>query len=248
MRGLLLLFLPVFLAAQVRITYLANEGVLLTAGKTRVLIDALFRDSLGDYARHDSDTQERLETGKAPFDGVAIALATHYHLDHWDAGAISRFLRLNPPALFISTPTATGMIPRSLRDRVRAVWPAEGEEVKTGLAGVRVHAFPLHHGETQNLGFAITAGNRTVVHLGDAETTPANFERLLREGRPNVALIPWWWLLSEGGRNFVLERWRPEHVVALHWGAADIASRAAEVRKLAPRAWLAIRAGEIRTY
>ena len=247
-RGLLLLFLPLLLAAQVRITYLANEGVLLTAGNTRVLVDALFRDSLGDYARHDSGTQERLETGKPPFDGVALALATHYHLDHWDAGAISRFLRLNPAAIFVSTPSATGMIPRSLRDRVRSVWPAQGEDVLTGVTGVRIRAFPLHHGETQNLGFAITVGDRTVVHLGDAETTPANFELLLRTGRPNVALIPWWWLLSDSGRTFVLQRWRPENVVALHWGAEDINVRAAELRKLATDAWLAVRAGESRTY
>src|ERR1044071_8372445 len=91
---------------QVKVTYLANEGVMLTAGSTKVLVDALLRDGLG-YPIHSPAVREQLETGKSPFDGVGLALATHYHLDHWDAGAISRFLASNPSARYASTPQAT---------------------------------------------------------------------------------------------------------------------------------------------
>jgi L-ascorbate metabolism protein UlaG (beta-lactamase superfamily) len=94
-----LLALPVCLhASELEITYLANEGVLIKCGSEKALVDALLRDSLDQYARHPADVQEKLETGKAPFDGVHLALATHFHLDHWDAGAITRFLVNNPTA------------------------------------------------------------------------------------------------------------------------------------------------------
>ena len=46
-------------------TYLANEGVRIEGGTCDVLIDALMRDSLGDYARHDPDVQRRLEAATA---------------------------------------------------------------------------------------------------------------------------------------------------------------------------------------
>jgi L-ascorbate metabolism protein UlaG (beta-lactamase superfamily) len=114
-------------AAELEITYLANEGVLIACGGQKVLVDALLRDSLDDYARHPPDVQEKLETGKPPFDGIVLALATHFHLDHWDAGAISRFLKNNSSALFVSTPEATAMLPWSHREQVRAVWPETGE-------------------------------------------------------------------------------------------------------------------------
>jgi hypothetical protein len=49
---------------------------MLDCGGQKVLIDALFRDSLENYVRHSPEQQERIETGKAPFDGVRLALAT----------------------------------------------------------------------------------------------------------------------------------------------------------------------------
>jgi len=36
-------------------------------------------------------------------------------------------------------------------------------------AGVEVTAFPLAHGKTQNLGYRLVIGGRTLAHLGDAD-------------------------------------------------------------------------------
>src|SRR5688500_18207979 len=106
---------PRLWAEDVRVTYLANEGVRIEGGTCDVLIDARLRDSLGDYARHDPDVQQRLEAARPPFDRVRLALATHFHLDHWDAGAISRFLSSSKDALFASAPQAGAMIPSALK-------------------------------------------------------------------------------------------------------------------------------------
>lgn len=169
------------LAAQIRVTYLANEGVLLTGGNTKVLIDALFRDSLGDYPRHAAETQKLLENGQAPFDGVGLALATHYHLDHWDAGAIAQFLTANRAARFASTPQAGVMMPSAVRSRVDG--PENGAVT---LAGARVEAIPLVHGNTPNLAFRVEMGGRVVMHLGDADASAVNHERLAAKPAPDV--------------------------------------------------------------
>jgi L-ascorbate metabolism protein UlaG (beta-lactamase superfamily) len=248
MTRLWLLLAAVPLLGDVRVTYLANEGVLVTSGDTKVLVDALFRDSLGDYTRHDARTQEQLETGKHPFDGVALALATHYHLDHWDAGAISRFLTNNASAVFASTPQATGMIPRSLRGRVRVLWPGGNASLRFEARAATVEAFPLGHGETQNLGYALSVGGRLLLHLGDAEPSAANFEVLAARPRPDVALVPFWWLLDEAGRAFVAGRWKPAHVIAIHLGEKDAAMSAAKVRISLPGAWVCTKIGETRTF
>jgi L-ascorbate metabolism protein UlaG (beta-lactamase superfamily) len=234
-------------SAQVKVTYLANEGVLLTAGSTKVLVDALFRDSLGDYPRHPADVQEKLETGKAPFDGVSLALATHYHLDHWDAGAITRFLGSNPAARFASTPQATGMMPAAQRRRVHALWPADGART-VEASGAGVEAIPLVHGQTQNLAYRIEMGGRVLMHLGDAETAPENFERLASKAPPDVLLAPFWWLLDAKARAFLTERWKPKAIVAIHFGANDTAVSAPRLRKDTPQVWVATMAGESRDY
>ena len=245
---LFILVSAVPLSAQVRITYLANEGVLLTGPNAKVLVDALFRDSLEDYVRHSPMTQEQLETGKPPFGGITLALATHYHLDHWDAGAISRFLRLNAQATFGSTPQGVGMIPREVAKQVRALWPGNGAAPELEAAGVRVEAIPLEHGETQNLGFRVFVGNRVVMHLGDAQPNRANFDRLLASPPPDVALVPFWWILDEQGLAFLTHRWKPRQVVAFHFGAADTAKSAGKVRATWPGVWLCTKPGDSRAY
>jgi L-ascorbate metabolism protein UlaG (beta-lactamase superfamily) len=244
------------MSAQVKVTYLANEGVLLSAGSAKVLIDALFRDSLGDYPRHSADVQEQLETGRAPFDGVGLALATHFHLDHWDAGAITRFLRSNPNALFASTPQATAMMPSSQRSRVRTLWPAGDASATTGdvtLPGVRVDAVSLRHGSTQNLAYRVEMGGRVLMHLGDSDASAGNFERLvaLTGGKaPDVLMLPFWWLMDENAIAFLKNgKWKPGNIVAFHFGARDAGESGPKVRSSAPAGtWICATAGESRTY
>jgi L-ascorbate metabolism protein UlaG (beta-lactamase superfamily) len=250
MRPCLLAFLlsaPVL--AQVQVTYLANEGVLLTAGSTKVLIDALFRDSLGDYPRHSAETQAQLESGKAPFDGVGLALATHYHLDHWDAGAISRFLSANQTARFASTPPAGVMLPSAVRSRVDALWTEDGAPVAPrDIAGARVGAVPLVHGTTPNLAFRIEMGGRTVMHLGDADASAVNHERLAAKPAPDVLMVPFWWLMDEKTVEFLGKRWKPRQIVAIHFGARDTTLSAEKVRASLPGVWACTRPGESKSY
>ncbi|MBZ5570557.1 MAG: MBL fold metallo-hydrolase [Acidobacteriia bacterium] len=233
--------------SELKITYLANEGVLLDCQGKKVLIDALFRDSLDDYMRHPPEVQEKLETGKPPFDGVGLALATHFHLDHWDAGAISRFLVNNPGAVFASTPQATAMLPHSLQGRVRALWPDKDHDVGLKMSGIQVDAFALEHGKTQNLGYRLLVCSEVVFHLGDAGASDQNFKPVLQAGHTDVAMVPFWWLLDSKSTAFIKDKWKPKHVVALHLGATDKES-GREIQTHWPNAWVCTKQGEARTF
>lgn len=241
-------WLPVALcAADLNITYLANEGVMIDCRGEKVLVDALFRDSLDSYTRHSPEVQEKMETGKPPFDSVDLALATHFHLDHWDAGAITRFLGSNPHAVFASTPTATAMLPWSQHEREHALWPAEGQRERLQVGSVSVQAFRLTHGNTQNLGYRIAMCGETLVHLGDAEVSDADMTVLLQLGAPDVAMVPYWWLLDPRGTDFISRKWKPRYLVVLHFGSTDIDS-AKEIQAKWPQAWMATKQGETRTF
>jgi glyoxylase-like metal-dependent hydrolase (beta-lactamase superfamily II) len=235
------------LAQELRVTYLANEGVLVENGANRILIDALFRDSLEPYSRHSRDVQERLETGQEPYDGIGLALATHFHLDHWDAGAISRFLRSNPRALFASTDDATAMIPAAVRERVRNLWNADGRSSTLVAGGATVAAIPLTHGTTQNLAYRLDLSGRTVAHLGDADPSDENFRKLASAGRVDLALVPFWWLLDAKATSFLKAGWKPRTLAALHIGATDLGSLPA-VQSAWPGVWAPTKPGDSRAF
>jgi L-ascorbate metabolism protein UlaG (beta-lactamase superfamily) len=236
-------------ADGVRVTYLANEGVRIEGGTCDVLIDALLRDSLGDYVRHDPAAQESLETGRPPFDGVKLALATHFHLDHWDAGAIARFLTNRPAAVFGSPPQAGAMLPSALKRRVRPLWPVAGQPaVRLAEGGAVVDAIPLDHGmPVENMAYRLECGGRVLFHMGDSKASEANFAILAGEGQADVALVPHWWLTDNAGLAFLRDRWRPRHVVAFHLGESDVAA-ASTIQARLPQAWVCTRRGESRTY
>lgn len=236
-------------ADGVRVTYLANEGVRLEGGTCDVLVDALLRDSLGDYVRHDPAVQEALETGRTPFDGVKLALATHFHLDHWDAGAIARFLTSRPTAVFGSPPQAGAMLPSALKPRVRPLWPLPGQAaIRLTEGGAVVDAIPLDHGmPVENVAYRLECGGRVLFHLGDSKPSEANFAKLTAAGAADVALVPHWWLTADAGLAFLRDRWKPRHVVAFHLGESDVAT-ASTIEARLPQAWVCTRRGESRTY
>lgn len=245
LRVLLLSAACVTAPAQVRITYLANEGVMLQAGDASILIDALFRDSLGDYQRHSAATQEKLETGRPPYHAVPLALATHWHLDHWDPSAIARFLRTNPNAQFASTAQGVAMLPAEVRARTRSLWP----NGTLTLPHATIAALPLTHAPgVENLAFRVTLGHRTVVHLGDANPEPANFDALLPWGPVDVALVPFWWLSHNPAVSFLRDRWKAKHIVALHLGHRDAAESTPALRRTHPSAWICTTPEESRVF
>ena len=98
------------------------------------------------------------------------------------------------------------------------------------------------------LGFRVFVGNRVVIHLGDAQPNRANFDKLLASQPPDVALVPFWWILDEQGLAFLTHRWKPRQVVAFHFGAADTAKSAGKVRATWPGAWLCTKPGDSRAY
>lgn len=210
----------------VEVTYLANEGFLLAAGESRVLIDALFTDGLGGYPVLPEEKLRAVEEGSDGFSGVDLALATHYHADHFDPDSVGRFLLRNPGAKFVSTPQAVEKVRGSLgsgfaavADRVSALSPEVGERESIVKAGIRVTALNLHHGLSrrplvEHLGFLIELGGLKLLHLGDTEVSRAEMSVYgLGEEGIDVAFVPYWRLLGSGSD---LEEIRPRHVVAMH--------------------------------
>lgn len=210
----------------VEVTYLANEGFLLAAGESRVLIDALFTDGLGGYQVLPEEKLRRVEEGGDGFSGVDLVLATHYHADHFDPDSVSRHLKRNPGARFISTVQAVEKLREVLGSgfaavaaRVTALSPREGERETMSYAGIRVTALHLHHGLNrqplvEHVGFLIELGGLKLLHLGDTEVSRDELGvYALGEEGIDVAFVPYWRLLAGPGD---LEEIHPRYVVAMH--------------------------------
>lgn len=238
------------------IQYVANMGVLLTVGDKSVLIDALFRKGEPAYDSVDEATRELLEVGKPPYQNVKIALATHLHKDHFDPQSVSRHMRRNPKARFVSTSAAISKLDTNAakfdeyRDRVRTVEPEEGSSIEFAHDGISVDVLRLSHGgslfsEIVNIGFIVHIGGRKVLHVGDGvlnQTTITAIEAAADD--IDVLCVPYLWLLSHDGQSLIKNKIKPKTIIALHFATGEAMLQSKGIKRYFPNAVIMSQTGQ----
>ena len=240
------------------VTFLANEGVLLSSGNRKVLIDGLFLFYRSEYAVPHDSTQRALQAARAPFDAVDLILATHHHGDHFHPAPVAAHMRANERAtLFTSQQvidSLRGRVPASdpLRARFRSRTTAPGARRSETVNGIRVELLGLPHGGhpgVEHLGYIVELGGRRVLHVGDTDFSEETFAPFrLDTARIDVALLPAG-AVTNGNTRRVIERWiRPRQVVGFHveTGTAERTARA--VQAAMPGAITFYRSLETRTW
>jgi len=234
--------------ATVEVTYIANEGVLLAAGETQVLIDGLHRQYRPAYPFLPEPYREQIETAQVPFNQIDVILVSHMHLDHFHAESVVRHLRHNSGATLVSSEQVVGEVQKhadyaAVSSRVRTITPPLRQRSSTTAGGVQIEVLGVGHGidrhETiQNLGHVITLGGKKLLHIGDASTDDASiFEAFnLDEAGIDVAFLPVWFLTSDEGAAIVRQHIKPAHIVAVHMSAEDPQRAVAPMKQRFPDA------------
>ena len=241
------------------ITFLANEGVLLSSGSKQVLIDGLFLKYETGFAIPADSTRAALERARSPFDAVDLVLVTHRHGDHFHPAPVVAHLVANPGATLLTSrqviDSLRGRLPGgALAARLMARTTAPGARRREVVGGIEVELLGLPHGGTrhrgvEHLGYIVDVGGRRVLHVGDTDFTEATFAPFrLDTARIDVALLPHWMVTSREGRR-VIERWiRPRHVVAFHVGEDEMERVPREVQAAVPGAITFVRSLETRRW
>lgn len=231
----------------VEVSYIANEGVLLSAGDAKVLIDGLHRE-YRSYPHLPEPHRGKLETAQPPFDGIDLLLVSHVHLDHFHAEAIGRYLAHNPKAMLVSSEQVVGELEKgsadyaSISSRVTAVTPPLARKVTMIAGGIELEVMSVghgsgRHGTIQNLGHLVRLGGKPFLHLGDAEADPEILGKLNLDAEAiEVAFLPMWFLTGNDGPAVVREHIKPRQIVAVHMPPDGAERVAREIKAVFPQA------------
>jgi len=216
------------LAADITLTRLANEGVILSDGETRIIIDGMVVEPFSVYGGLPPDVIPLFEQVSGPFSGIDLVLVSHRHHDHNQPRFACRFLQNSSRTKFVSSSQVIGLMREKCRKfittspRVTIIDPQYGQPHVIQMKTARVTVFPLSHGtrkyaRIQNYGQLVEMGGMTVLHIGDAAMDAGEFARAgLDQVKIDVALIPFWYFQPGPGSEVVTRFLNAEYKIAVH--------------------------------
>jgi L-ascorbate metabolism protein UlaG (beta-lactamase superfamily) len=215
--------------------YLANAGVLVVSGETKIVFDPLFRNDYGTYRLVPQDLERALFAGEPPFDGIDAVLISHYHEDHFSAVDILRLLHERPQIhLYAPAQAVSGMrdladaTTREVFERVTEIAleykdaPITIEAGALLIEAVRIphSGWPEGRADVENIAFRVTLDDTsTVLHLGDADANDVHYAHdaaYWDQRATHLALPPYWYFSSDEGRSVLENRLKPTHSVGVH--------------------------------
>ena len=83
------------------VTFVANEGFLISCQSKKVLIDALYTSALSQLISPTRDVIQKIESTLPPFDNINLIGVTHIHEDHYNRNTLGKYLKNDPQALLV---------------------------------------------------------------------------------------------------------------------------------------------------
>lgn len=247
--GYLLLMLPVIVNAQgLKVTYIANEGVLLENNAQKVIIDALFDEVYKAYFSPSEATIGQMMASESPFNDVNLVLTTHIHGDHFEANLMGDFLKNHQESRLLSSAQIRNELEAKYVDFDQIEERIKGHTrgikiLKDEVNGVTVHSFFMYHsgGERtksiENMGFIVEIGGKNILHLGDSDMNPDRFKEVnLAQYNIDVALVPYWYMSSDAGIEIINAYIKPKELIGIHYPKAPSRTALDEIKKNYPKA------------
>lgn len=213
-------------------TYLGNEGVMVAHGDTKILFDAFYANSYGQYALVPDAISAAMLAGDAPYDGVDAIFVSHVHGDHFSAAPAIAYMRAQPDVvLYASVQIRDAFLEAGIdlgdpvMSRVKTFdLSPEDIGISFELENLSVDAVAIPHAGNrptiQNFVWRVTLdGEKTVMHLGDAGTIIADFDRHtdhFADRQSDAAFPPYWFFLDEDGRAILDKHITAEQTIGIH--------------------------------
>jgi len=217
------------------VTYLANEGVMVWNGNTKILFDPLYDRSYGRYQMVPDRVRNAIFSGDAPYDNVFAVFISHHHGDHFSAADTLRLLQSRQHVLVYAPAQAVAAVvalagerDQGVLDRLTGLDLDYGDIPVNMVAGDLVidathiphSGWPTARTDVQNIAFRVTLNDgTTVLHLGDADARTVHFENdeaYWDETTIELALPPYWYFLSDDGIEILENRLDVIYAIGIH--------------------------------
>lgn len=200
---------------DVTLTRLANDGIILSNARTRVMVDGMVVEPYSIYGGLPAETQSEFMRATGAFGQIDLALVSHRHHDHNQPAFACEFMRKSLATRLVTSSEVVDLMREKCRsfvlssNRIEIVDPQPGQPVAVELDRARVTVFRLSHGKRKyasikHFGHLVEMGGVKVLHIGDAAMDPADFEAAgFADMDLDAVLVPVWFFQPGPGAEIV---------------------------------------------
>lgn len=213
---------------SIRVTLLANSGIILEYKAHKLLIDGTPGEIHGYFNGLSAAVLHDLLEGKKPlFRDINILLYTHCHNDHFSP-EVTRALVEGNRINHLMMPDKDSRLFLHLRDSVALsktrLWLLDiplGKRAVYETDGIKIEAFRTRHAgemykDTEHYCFLVYLGNKVILITGDSDYDPEYFRAMLKDIRIHAVFINPLFLNRREGREAIVESIKPEKVIVCH--------------------------------
>ena len=219
--------------AQVR--YIANESVLVSHGKTRILFDPLPLSGFDVYAETPQEDIVQMMEGKGAYADIDAVFISHAHSDHFSAPAMLAYMNAQQNIWLIAPRQAFDMMLKedtwlsSYAARMTILDLEAGDPAqRLEIGDIKASAVRIPHAgwpapkraAIQNIVYRVTLSDTaTVIHMGDADAKRQHFiphKEHWAEKRADIAFPPYWFLTSSSGRYILSDEMNVDKSIGVH--------------------------------
>lgn len=227
---------------SMEVVYIANAGFFISCGKSKILIDAIFRNGFGMYPVPEKEVLESMLKGAPPYNNADLLLFTFKQAAHFDPPMTETYLVNNPKTVFLA-PRQVGLDLElfgsqfsKVEPQVITITPPLNSLAEVTIRGIKVKILRLNYGgDFQNLGYIIKLEGKTLCFLGDAvlENNEDTIKKLgLSQQGIDVLFVTYWDFLNGEARAIIHEHIQPKNIAVMHIPTADAENITKELQKL----------------
>ena len=218
---------PLLLAheKEVTATYLANEGVMISAGDVKVLFDPFFHNDYGIYQLVPEKIISSIMSNTAPYNDISVIFVSHAHGDHFAEEDMLAYMLVHKKVELVAPTQAIVEMQKldgfkKIEKRITRIELAYKQQpISFTLQGIKVDAVRIPHAgwpgraEISNIVYRVTLpavaehDALTFIHMGDADPNDSHFRPLAEfwsVQKATLAFPPYWFFLSATG-NYILD-------------------------------------------
>ncbi len=216
-------------AQEIKIQYLANEGIFIKSEKAQILIDAIFRKEFDHLDVLPDSLINRIDKALPPYDNINLILATHVHGDHFNAQVVGNHLMANEKTIFLGPQEVISDFKKNfssfnnISSRIETETPDFYESTTRNFQNITIRVLRVEHfgnppwDKAENVCYLLTIGGKKILHMGDSKIENKNLEKFgLEKEEIDAAILPYWILGSVEQKNIVEKYISPKQILVVH--------------------------------